>query len=454
MTRQNLQWLFAALMISLVSYRSMSRNPQARQVEDVLDKIQEYYVENPEDEQLGMAAISGLLKELDDPNSSYIRSSKSADFQNRLDGVFGGIGIEPWLDPNKERLVVQFPLPNSPAAKAGIRSGDEIVKIDGEEVKTLKFQGAIQKIRGKPGSELTLSIKRSGLKEPLDLEPFKRELITETSVVGYERNNTGDWSYRLRDDPRIAYVRLTQFGKHTSEELRDVLTKLKTEEFSALILDLRGNPGGYLQNATEISNFFLESGEIVRIEGRNPEVAKSFRAQPSEHLVSEPLVVLIDRDSASASEIVAAALMDQNRATIIGERSFGKGTVQHVLHLPPRGDDQEREPILKLTVAYYYRPNGHNIHRRKSASENDEWGVTPLAEFRQQLMDEELERMAEWQQTRERRGLKLPDPTAKDEVKEPVPPASILSEPTPDAHLRRALEHLRSKLPKVQALAV
>lgn len=453
MTRQNLQWLLAALLISFISYRSMSRNPQARQVEDVLEKIQDYYVEDTQDEQLGMAAITGLLQELDDPNSSYIRSSKSADFQNRLDGVFGGIGIEPWLDPNKERLVVQFPLPNSPAAKAGIRSGDEIVKIDGEEVKTLKFQGAIQKIRGKPGSELTLSIKRPGQKEPLDLEPFKRELITETSVVGYERDSSGVWKYRLREDPRIAYLRLTQFGKHTTEELRDVLTRLKAEGFSALTFDLRGNPGGYLQNATEIGNFFLEAGEIVRIEGRNPEVAKSFRAQPGEYLVSEPMVVLIDRDSASASEIVAAALMDHERATIIGERSFGKGTVQHVLHLPPRGDDQEREPILKLTVAYYYRPNGHNIHRRKNASENDEWGVTPLAEFRQQLTDEELEQMAEWQQTRERRGLKLPDPTTVDKVNEIEPPASLLSQPTPDPHLRRALEHLRSQLPQMPSLA-
>lgn len=453
MTRQNLQWLLAALIISLISYRSITRNPQARQVEDVLEKIQDYYVEDPQDEQLGMAAITGLLKELDDPNSSYIRSSKSADFQNRLDGVFGGIGIEPWLDPNKERLVVQFPLPNSPAAKAGIRSGDEIVKIDGEEVAKLKFQGAIQKIRGKPGSELTLTIKRAGLKEPFELKPFERELITETSVIGYERDRSGAWSYRLREDARIAYVRLTQFGKHTTDELREVLTKLKAEGFSALILDLRGNPGGYLQNATEISNFFLESGEIVRIEGRNPEVAKSFRAQPSEQLVTEPMVVLIDRDSASASEIVAAALMDQERATIIGERSFGKGTVQHVLHLPPRGDDQDREPILKLTVAYYYRPNGHNIHRRKNASENDEWGVTPLEEFRQQLTDDELEHMSEWQQQRERRGLKLPDPAATDKVQEPEAPASILSEPTPDAHLRRALEHLRTKLPVVPANA-
>lgn len=452
MTRQNLLWLLAALVISLASYRSISRNPQARQVEDVLEKIQDYYVENPEDEQLGMAAITGLLHELDDPNSSYIRSSKSADFQNRLDGVFGGIGIEPWLDPNKERLVVQFPLPNSPAAKAGIRGGDEIVKIDGEEVATLRFQGAIQKIRGLPGSELQLTIKRPGQEKPLDLAPFKRELITETSVVGYERNNLGAWSYRLRDDPRIAYVRLTQFGKHTTEELRDVLTKLKAEGFSALILDLRGNPGGYLQNATEISNLFLESGEIVRMEGRNPEVAKTFRAQPSEHLISEPLVVLIDRDSASASEIVAAALMDHQRATIIGERSFGKGTVQHVLHLPPRGDDLDREPILKLTVAYYYRPNGHNIHRRKNASEKDEWGVTPADEFRHQMTDEELERLGKWQQTRERRGLKLPDPTASD-VKDPEPPESLLSEPTPDAHLQQALEHLRVKLPRLPSVA-
>jgi carboxyl-terminal processing protease len=452
MTRQNLQWLLAALLISLVSYRSMSRNPQARQVEDVLEKIQNYYVEDPQNELLGMAAISGVLKELDDPNSSYIRSSKSTDFQNRLDGVFGGIGIEPWLDPNKERLVVQFPLPNSPAAKAGIRSGDEIVKIDGEEVSKLKFQGAIQKIRGTPGSELTLTIKRAGQKEPLDLKPIARELITETSVVGYERNRSGVWSYRLRDDPRIAYIRLTQFGKHTTEELREVLTKLKAEGFSALVLDLRGNPGGYLHNATEITNFFLGAGEIVRIEGRNPEVAKSFRAQPGEQLVTEPMVVLIDRDSASASEIVAAALMDHERATIIGERSFGKGTVQHVLHLPPRGDDQEREPILKLTVAYYFRPNGHNIHRRKNATENDEWGVTPLEQHQHQLTDDESERLGSWQQQRERRGLKLPDPAAEN-VKEPEAPASLLSDPAPDPHLRRALEYLRTKMPQQPALA-
>ena len=452
MTRQNLLWLLAALLISLVSYRSVSHNPQARQVVDVLDKIQEYYVEEPRDKPLGMAAINGLLQALDDPNSSYIRSSKSADFQNLLDGVFGGIGIEPWLDPKKERLIVQFPLPNSPAANAGIRGGDEIVKIDGEKVSDLKFQGAIQKIRGEPGSELQLTIKRPGEEKPRDLAPFKRELLPETTVVGFERNHLGNWSYRLRDDPRIAYVRLTQFGKHTTEELREVLTKLKAEGFSALILDLRGNPGGYLQNASEISNLFLESGEIVRMEGRNPEVAKTFHALPSQHLISQPMVVLIDRESASASEIVAAALMDHQRATIIGERSFGKGTVQHVLHLPPRGDDLEREPILKLTVAYYYRPNGHNIHRSPKALETDEWGVTPLDEFKHQMTDEELERQHEWQQTRERRGLKLPNPTAK-EVKDPEPPSSLLSDPTPDAHLRQALEHLRAKLPAQPSVA-
>ncbi len=345
-------------------------------------------------------------------------------------------------------MVVQFPLPNSPAAKAGIRSGDEIVKIDGEDVAKLKFQGAIQKIRGQPGTELVLTIKRAGLTEPLELKPFERELITETSVVGYERDSSGVWNYRLRDDSRVAYIRLTQFGKHTTDELREVLTKLKAEGFAALILDLRGNPGGYLQNATEISNFFLESGVIVSIEGRNPEVAKSFRAQPSEHLVTQPMVVLIDRDSASASEIVAAALMDHGRATIIGERSFGKGTVQHVLHLPPRGDDQEREPILKLTVAYYYRPNGHNIHRRKNAAESDEWGVMPAEQFRHQLSDDELERMSVWQQKRERRGLKLPDPTSNEKAPESEAPERILSEPTPDPHLKRSLEHLRAKLPR------
>jgi carboxyl-terminal processing protease len=277
-----------------------------------------------------------------------------------------------------------------------------------------------------------LTIQRQGASEPIELPPIERAIIQVPSVIGDTRRPDGSWNFYVPGHPRIAYVRIANFGKHTTQELERVMSEIYERGFDALVLDLRNNPGGYLEAAVQACDLFLEKGTIVTIRGRDSTLIRESREATGPGTYSGfPMAVLINRFSASASEIVAASLQDHGRAVIVGERSFGKGTVQNVIAL----GDGRRD--LKLTTAYYFRPNNKKIHRRPDPtqpdgheSEKEEWGVMPDEGFRLKLSDEELHQWIEWRNRRD-----VPSRNGKPSSAE-----------TSDKQLDKAVEYLQKKL--------
>ena len=313
---------------------------------DVFEKIRNDYVEKPDEAKLIEGAINGMLASLD-PHSSYMDARAYRDMQVQTKGEFGGLGIE--VTEEDGAIKVVSPIDDTPAAKAGILSGDVIIAIDDDSVQGLTLDQAVDKMRGAVNSSVRLKIVRKGVKEPVDFK-IVRDVIKVQSVRSHVE--AGD----------VGYIRVTQFTEQTGEGLRHAIEKLKSDipsdKFKGYILDLRNNPGGLLDQSIEVVNAFLDRGEIVSTRGRNPDDAQRFSARPGGDLSGgKPLVVLINGGSASASEIVSGALQDHKRATLIGTRSFGKGSVQTIM---PLGDDG----ALRLTTARYYTPSGRSIQAK------------------------------------------------------------------------------------------
>ena len=307
----------------------------------VLDAVKQDYVEPVKDKDLLENAIRGMLSNLD-PHSAYLDAEAFQDLQIGTSGEFGGLGIE--INQEEGFLKVIAPIDDTPAQRAGIRSGDLIIRLDDISVKGMSLADAIQRMRGKPNTPITLTIVREGVRKPL-----KFKLIREVIQVKSVKN-------RLLD-PGFGYVRITQFQSKTAQNLRQALQELEQQNkgpLRGMVLDLRNNPGGVLNGAVEVTDEFLESGVIVQTKGRGNDSDQSFKATPEDLLKGAPLVVLVNGGSASASEIVAGALQDHRRALILGERTFGKGSVQTIL---PLGNGT----AVKLTTARYYTPNGRSI---------------------------------------------------------------------------------------------
>ncbi|WP_152226938.1 S41 family peptidase [Pseudomonas sp. SCB32] len=320
---------------------------ELRTFAEVLDRVKAAYVEPVDDKTLIENAIKGMLSNLD-PHSAYLGPEEFAELQESTSGEFGGLGIEVGSEDGFVKVI--SPIDDTPAAKAGIQPGDLIVKIDGKPTKGQSMNEAVDSMRGKAGSPITLTIVRGGGK-PFDVE-LKRAIIKVKSVK----------SQML--EPGYGYLRITQFQVNTGEETVKALTSLRMENkgrLKGLVLDLRNNPGGVLQSAVEVADAFLTKGLIVYTKGRIPNSELRFSADPADPSDGVPLVVLINGGSASAAEIVAGALQDQKRAILMGTDSFGKGSVQTVL---PLNNDR----ALKLTTALYYTPNGRSIQAQ---------GITP-----------------------------------------------------------------------------
>ncbi|HLC26755.1 MAG TPA: S41 family peptidase [bacterium] len=309
---------------------------------DALYLIQSNYVEEVKPQQILYGAIQGMIKTLD-PHSSFMDPAMYKEMQVETEGSFGGLGIE--ITVKDDQLTVVSPIEGTPAARAGLKSGDRIIRIDGESTKDLSLPEAVKRMRGPKGSNVTLTIFREGLQAPKDFT-LTRDVIRIQIVRS--RIIEGD----------IGYIRLRSFNRNSGEEMEKALADIKKVKPKGIILDLRNNPGGLLDQAIKVSGLFLPKGDlVVYTEGRSSGTSKRYRSNASNPYLSEPLVVLVNAGSASASEIVAGALQDQGRAVILGIQTFGKASVQSIL---PLSDGS----ALKLTTAKYYTPKGREIQAK------------------------------------------------------------------------------------------
>ena len=314
---------------------------------DVFERVRSDYVEAPTDEELIEAAITGMLTSLD-PHSSYMNLKNYKEMQVNTRGAFGGLGIQVSMDKGVVKVI--SPIDDTPAYRAGIEAGDYITHLDGKMVQGMTLQDAVEKMRGKVGADIKLTIRRKGTPDPFDVT-VTRAVIKITSI-------------RSRLEGKIGYVRITSFTEQSNSGLKKAVDKFDKElgdDLLGIVLDLRNNPGGLLDQAIAVSDSFLERGEIVSTRSRNAEDTSRFSARPGDLAKGKPVVVLINGGSASASEIVAGALQDHKRAVILGTQSFGKGSVQTIMPLPGHG-------AMRLTTARYFTPSGRSIQGE---------GVTP-----------------------------------------------------------------------------
>ncbi|MGV2127853.1 S41 family peptidase [Agrobacterium vitis] len=308
---------------------------------DVFERVRAQYVTPPDEKKLVEAAINGMLSSLD-PHSSYMNAQEAADMQTQTKGEFGGIGIEVTMENDLVKVIA--PIDDTPGAKAGILAGDMISEINGTPVRGMQLNDAVEKMRGAVNTPIKLTILRKGADKPIELSVM-REIIPIRAV-------------KSRVDGDVGYVRVISFTEKTYDDLEAAINKIKKEvpadKLKGFVLDLRLNPGGLLDQAIYVSDAFLQKGEIVSTRSRDPEDTRRFNATAGDLTDGKPLIVLVNGGSASASEIVAGALQDLKRATVVGTRSFGKGSVQTII---PMGD----KGALRLTTALYYTPSGKSI---------------------------------------------------------------------------------------------
>ncbi|NJB67132.1 carboxyl-terminal processing protease [Desulfobaculum xiamenense] len=339
-------WIFTAILLLAMSVSTGSTQPAGedlygplKRFSQAMDMIERQYVRDVPRDELINGAIRGMLQDLD-PHSAFMTPEEFKEMRIGTSGEFSGIGIE--ISLRNGRLTVISPIEDTPADKAGLKAGDAILEIDGESTQDITLMEAVQRIRGPKGSEIELTVLHKGETVPVTVT-MRRDTIPIIGAKGEEL------------EKGYLYLRLTRFHEHTTKEMRALIKKHSADhEIKGIILDLRNNPGGLLDQAVSVADTFLTEGNIVYIQGRDPKSRKDFNARKSSGDLDQPMVVLINAGSASASEIVAGALQDHNRALLVGERTFGKATVQSVI---PLADGSG----IKLTTALYYTPSGRSI---------------------------------------------------------------------------------------------
>jgi len=369
LTKKNFKILLVVLIASLFCYGNAQRIRNLGDLALAMEIIDQEYVEKPNKEKLYQAAMKGMIDSLD-PYSGYIPIESFKPFQAIFDQEFGGLGVSIDGPPRRERLTVVATLFDSPAYRAGIKPGDVILEVDGVGCANEKVETASKKLRGKEGSAATLTIERANEPQPLKIKVIRARIEVE-SVLGDRRRLDGSWEFAMEEDPRIAYMRLELFGEKTTEELKAAIASVRND-CKGLIIDLRDNTGGLLLAARDICDMFLDDGDIVSTRGRDDRIDQRYMAKQGTEISSTvPIVILINEHSASASEVVAGCMQDRCRASIVGDRSFGKGSVQNVIPL------DAGMAAMRLTTAYYYPPSGRLIHRKPNAKPDDIWGISP-----------------------------------------------------------------------------
>jgi carboxyl-terminal processing protease len=405
MPRGNLRTIILLVVLAIVCHHQVQKSRYGQVVADAMGQVQSNYLEPVKSPELFEGAMEGMVRSLGDDYSAYITPKSLPRFKESIEHEFEGVGMEVAIDPKTKQLMVMCPLLGTPAYEAGIRAGDRILKIDGQSTDEMTLDEAIRHMRGKPGGSVALTVQHEGDQKPVDIT-IVRAVIHVESVLGDTRNRDGSWNFFLEGHDRIGYVRINAFAEKTASELQTALRWLLDHQMHGLILDLRDNPGGLLSQAVEASRMLVDSGVIVTTRGRGGSIRTKYEARPGTAMPNFPLAVLVNGRSASASEIVAACVQDHGRAVIIGERTWGKGTVQEVLELG------ENQGALRLTVASYWRPSEKNIHRFKDATEKDDWGVRPDKGY--EVTCDETER-AKWTRWRlQRDGRRTPGTNGDD----------------------------------------
>lgn len=387
MNRERTAWLVSIVLVTCLAVwlpGSLAQRDDdyafVRTLVDIHRQVAANYVDPVDEDKLRQGAIDGMLEQLD-PYSVYVPPKKQEEFDRMLEGTFKGVGIQLDQADNGDIEVVS-PIEDSPAFKAGVLAGDVILRINGQDVKGKKLKDVIADI-GQGPLDVTMRVRHPDGQE-VDLPKMTRQEIVMSTVKGYRRKPDSSWDWYVANDPKIAYVRITQFTPDTFDKLKSTLEARLNEGMQGLILDLRFNPGGRLDQAEKVVNLFVREGTIVVTRGRNRPEERA-KAKPEDALPQQfPMVVLVNEHSASASEIVAGSLMDNRRALVLGTRSYGKGSVQELIPMDgSRGDTKGGE--LKLTVAYYYLPSGRLVHRKKDATD---WGVEPQVNVPMSTEDE------------------------------------------------------------------
>jgi carboxyl-terminal processing protease len=453
MSRWNLAWLVgisaAAILGISITYSAPTQPVQRKHqnlklLVDVLDEVQKKYVRELDQDKMRELVenmINGGLEKLD-PHSGFIGADEFKQFRQQTRGKFGGVGIRLGLDPRTGQFLVESPLAGTPAYEAGVMAGDLILKVDGKSLENWPLKKVVENIQGEPDTEVTLTVLHQGAKKPVDLKMTRAEIKIE-SVMGDTRDKIDlkKWNFWVDPETKIAYIRVQAFTETTTEELTRVVDGLQKTGMRGLILDLRTNPGGLLRSAVEVSSLFIPEGKnIVSTKGRGNTVEDVYNAKKTPGNMKPgtyyPIAVLLNRYSASASEIVAAALQDHARAVIIGERSYGKGSVQNLIEM------EDAQTALKLTTASYWRPCGRNIHRFPDSKEEDDWGVKPDKGYEIKLTDEERVEYFQWR--RDRDILRRPG----EEGKKPVDGEKKEKKEFRDKVMDKAVEYLRAEINK------
>lgn len=472
MPLRNLAWLLIVpglvglgVVVGYIAPRPDNDYDRIRQIVEVLAEVDANFVrELSEDEKQKLVEdmIRGGLHDLD-PHSTYFNAEELKRFEADNEGSFGGVGITMTVDPQTKRLKVEYPMPGTPAYAAGVVAGDVIAKVDGEDTAGWTTADAGKKIKGEIGTKVTLTLDRKGREVPVALT---RAPIAIHPVTGVSRraDDPTRWNWFIDPKNKIALVRLNQFSEIATKELKAAVEEIEAAGGQALILDLRDNPGGLLSQAVEVADLFLTDGRIVTTRPRHG-AGKTYSARGAGTLFlpaeKKPMVVLVNDHSASASEIVAAALQDNHRAAVVGERTFGKGSVQSPFRLPP-----DQKTAVKLTTQTWWRPSGKNMDRVTAPKDRpDEWGVTPDEGLAVPVTDEEHRRyFIETEKQKYTPGR--PDVVAEVFGKTPPPVPSFVpkkadgtpawddTKPFEDRQRQRALEYLGKKIPVAGAAPV